>query len=546
MPRTFFSSDVGLRYLQIQELVAQKGSTFAIRYPGRTVDPALAHVPYYYAYSVIDDQIHFNISPFFPWLTAFLVQHFGDIGLSLLPALSSVAAALALYQLARLSGFSYAPLAFLVALFGTPLLFYGVVLWDHSLGSALAMWAVVGVATGMTNKGRYGYLLGGIAAGLAVGQRPELYLFGVALGLGLLIEREVRWPSFGLFTLGGLTGAVPVWWLQWQWVGHPLGMALAPHLLGYGTPDTFPVTSRSIPWFTKATRFLIHAEPSAPEMRWAIATIIAGALLISGSLALTHKIKRERFFPISFGIGVIILSGGYLLLAWIARNSALIGIVATLPLFPLIVLQLRPTAASSVGPIYRLVLWTGIGFTLGMLVTWPGYGGLQWGARYLLPLYLLLVYLAWYGYHFHHENLATVWHQGLHRCVGILLALSLVIQGMGLYRIFVDHPKHGIIRRHLLAVPVEHLLTNHVFMPSFMTSVTPEKSFLYVRNEAERDQLLEHLLAQGIDQVGMIPRSRRSFPEVPQIDGYLTTVESLPGEFLIYQIYQFRPEEANE
>lgn len=559
-PSTFFSSDVGLRFLQVHELVEQNSGTFAIRYPARSVDPHLAHVPYYYAYSVLNGEIYFNISPFFPWLTAQLVALFGVAGLPVVPALSSVAASWAFSRLIHLSKFPYARFAFFVALLATPLLFYGIVLWDHSLGTALALWAVVGVASGLQHQRLPLFFLGGVAAGLALGQRPELYLFGAALGLTLLLLHWRRWQGVSLFALGGLLGAVPIWWLQWQWVGHPLGMALAPHLLGYGTPDHFPISSRAIPWLTKVTRFVIHTEPGSPLLGWAAVGVLGGGLLLIATFIIVSFDFRQRAWiqrtsKLGMISSILLLCCGYLLLAWIARRSALIGIIATLPLFPFIVIHLRKKrAVAGEELVYPLVLWTAICFLVGIIVTWPGYGGLQWGARYLLPLYPLLLYLAWYGYTFystqHQARETWGWQLFVRNGAIVLVVVSLLVQDMGVYRVFVDHGKHGEIRENLLAMPGDLILTNHVFMPSFMTAVTADpqagKAFVYVRNEAVLHALLPTLLTQGIERVGVIPRSRQSFPTTPQVEGYRTTIEVLPGRHLIYQVYHFTPEELHE
>ena len=58
----FFISDTGLRFLQIRELIAHDWRTFTTEYPGRIFDPELQHVPYYYAFRVIDREIYLSIN----------------------------------------------------------------------------------------------------------------------------------------------------------------------------------------------------------------------------------------------------------------------------------------------------------------------------------------------------------------------------------------------------------------------------------------------------------------------------------------------------
>ncbi len=410
---TFFSSDVGLRFLQIQELVDHRWRTFAIDYPGRMADPEMKFVPYYYAYSVVEGEMYFNISPYFPLLTSFFYAAFGSFGLPIMPVFGSLLTAWATWRLVRLSDLPHASLAFFATLFATPMLFYAIVLWDHSLGTGLATLAVAGVAVGLIEGKRHAFVLAGIAAGLAIGQRPEIYLFAAALGISLLwvsttfregalvdqnvgysLPRRSVWQPTLLFAVSGLFTTGLVWWTQVLWVGHPLGMALAPHLLGYGAPTNI-LSSSEVPLLTKISNLLLHTEPTAAWESWATAFVLIGGILLF-VLLLTKTFHNRILLLLSITFSVI----GYLLFAYGVLHSALIGIIPTFTLLPFALLYVghKRDNAPQCRPIYRLVLSTTVLFLALIMLTWPGYGGLQWGARYLLPIYPLLVYLAWVGY----------------------------------------------------------------------------------------------------------------------------------------------------
>lgn len=535
---TFFSSDVGLRFLQIQELVDHRWRTFAIDYPARTVDPELAHVPYYYAYSVIDDELYLNVSPFFPLLVSLLYASLGAAGLPIVPALGSALAAWATYRLVRLSELPYARLAFVAALFTTPLLFYGMVLWDHSFGAALGLWAVYGVARGIEQSEQRSIFFGGVAAGLALGQRPEMYLFAGALGSSLLLLTWPRWRPVLSFAVGGIAASGAIWWLQYLWVGHPLGMALAPHVLGYGAPATAPVASANIPLFTKLARFWVHTEPGSAWQTWAtVLVMVGGGVFVS--LVLLGR-PRSRW---GLAAGFLLMLAGYLLFAWVAVKSALIGVAATFPLLPFALLSMtaKRDRHAQHRTVYLLVLFTALIFLGLICLLWPGYGGLQWGSRYLLPLYPLLLVLAWVGYAAYAERFSFSWTVILRGGALALLAAALLLSGMGAYRIYVDHPKHSAIREDLLAVPAAWILTDHVFMPSFMTSVSNAKTFLYVRNQEQLDTLLARLREHGIEQVGVTPRTRSSLVGDEVIGEFMVEKRELPAAYLIQYVYEFRP-----
>ncbi|MFQ5435272.1 MAG: hypothetical protein ACE5FD_10395, partial [Anaerolineae bacterium] len=72
-PLVFANSDVGLRFIQIRSLVEQGWNTLAIPYPTE-IDPGFNFSPYYYAYSLLDGRLYFNISPFFPLASSFFYR----------------------------------------------------------------------------------------------------------------------------------------------------------------------------------------------------------------------------------------------------------------------------------------------------------------------------------------------------------------------------------------------------------------------------------------------------------------------------------------
>ena len=216
--------------------------TFAIDYPARQFDPELRHVPYYYAFSVVDGEIFLNISPFFPLLASILMAGLGKFGLAITPALGTLATVAGIYQLAKLFKLRHSILAMWLTGLGTPLFFYGLELWDHSWGTALVTWSMVAVCAGQLRQSAKLIGLGGVILGLAFGQRPEIHFFALVVGGVFTLVTFPNWRQPAMLAIGGLLGAIPIWVAQLLWVGHPLGMAFAPHLLGFGKPEyiSFP------------------------------------------------------------------------------------------------------------------------------------------------------------------------------------------------------------------------------------------------------------------------------------------------------------------
>jgi hypothetical protein len=236
--RTFFTVDTGLRFIQVQEIIRQGWTTIAVDYPGRIYDPNLQHTPFYYAYAVVGDEIFLKITPFLPFLAAILYAQTGPIGLLLLPIAGGVLIAAGLYKLGELFGLRHRLLLLWAAILATPVIFYSLTFWDHTIATALLLWGTCFWVRGLLRQDEQfkprDWLAGGICFGLALGQRPEAYLYVTAVGLALLLLAWRQWRTIAWGAAGGFSGALPVWVSQYLWFGHPLGPVMAPVLTDYG------------------------------------------------------------------------------------------------------------------------------------------------------------------------------------------------------------------------------------------------------------------------------------------------------------------------
>lgn len=522
---TFFVSDTGLRFLQIRQLIEQDWHTFSIMYPGRFVDPTGAHFPYYYAFSVVKGQIFLHISPFFPLLAAVLYSHIGVIGLSVIPVLGTVVTAWATYRLLRLSEVEPARLAFWATAFATPLLFYSLELWDHTIGTALMLLGVYGVARGIRSELRVPTVLGGIAIGLAPGQRPEAYVFGIALGGALLVAVRARrrWEALAMYVAGGLLGVLPVWILQYRWIGHPLGISTARRFLGFGRPEVIPFTpagtetlSLGQRYFIKISRLLFHTD--APP------SVLATVLITIGILYIVLVLRSERRQKSVMLIGgLVILLTGYAIVAKLALDRPVTGLISTFPLITLSVLYVSDEVDSKrahIRRVYVLILLT-VSLYLGLsLAIGPAYGGKQWGAQYLLSAYPLLLFLAFYAYeqyrHYLDEQVARI----LRGSTILLLLLSVLLQVLGARILYIEHREQAAMRDTIEQMPARVVITNGPYLASLMSSL--DKIFLYADDEDEVRTLLRRLAQDDIEYVAIIPLDEISLDVPETVEG--TTV----------------------
>ena len=517
-PLTFLGSDVGLRFLQIQELINNNWQSFAINYPARFVDPQLQHVPYYYGYLVVDNEIYFAISPFLPLFASFLYVALGTAGLPMVPVLGGVFTALAIYALAKLSDLRNPLLGFFITLFATPILFYCLELWDHTLGTAFALWGVYGIARGLKTKHQWPLFLGGASLGLALGQRPEFYIFALALAISTVIVSWFQWKRWLVVAGGGLSSLLPILVLQYLWFGHPLGMSVAPQLFGYGVPATYSAattsaTSQSIPAAIKAGYLLLHLEPRSILSAMAMVLVLSGTVLIILNL---RSFKKQR--TTLFAVGFLLTGLGYLLWAGVVVNGRpLIGLFSTFTLLPLSLtyLDARRWPHRSV---YNLVLSTTLIFVGLMLIAWPAVGGVQWGARYLLPAYPLLVFLAMCTFTAYYPLLVGK-QQMIFKWGSVgLIATGILLQLVGVGLLYVRHTQQVPLRNQLAALSTNVILTNEIFLPAAMSSVP--KTFIHVNDEVEIRTILSRLDEQGTRQVGILSQQAVPLNVSSEIDDF--------------------------
>jgi len=490
---TFFSNDVGLRFLQVRELVAHRWQSFAIDYPARPFDPDWEFVPFYYAYSLLDGRLYFNITPFLPFLASLFYVVLGEWGLSVIPVLGGVMTAVAGHQLARLARLPRPMLVMVATIFATPLLFYSLELWDHSLAAALAMWAVVGVAAGVKRQAWPPIFWGGVAAGMGLGQRPEMVVFAIALGAGLL---AVNWRRLPLLATGGLAGALPIWLLQWRWVGHPLGMVFAPMFFGYGRPPAYPVESYSGVAITPALRIgrlLFWVESRDPATFAALLLAVAGI----GLIVLTVRVPGWRR-PSLLWAGLAGMTAAYGLLLWRAGTDPIPGLISTLPLVGL------SLAFVNTDGVYRLALTVTLTFLGLMLALWPSFGGEQWGARYLLPAVPLLLFLAFYAWDWYGRLLTGEMKRAWRATAVTLLLLSVAVQMAGIRTQWRQHRGQAAVQASIARLPADIILMNSPFLPSYMTGL-PDKIFMYVADEADVAALIPRLAAGRVRRVALLP-----------------------------------------
>ncbi|HVR08190.1 MAG TPA: hypothetical protein VMW75_09085 [Thermoanaerobaculia bacterium] len=223
----FWITDGGNRFIQVQSFERQAPPQ--IVYPARHLDPELRFFPWSgHHFQAVGGRIVSYYLPYFALLSVPGYRVAGAAGLYLLP-LAAAIAVLALFPWllaeAGLGAAARAPATLALGL-ATPLLFYGMTFWEHSLAVLTALAAVVLLLrAGRLERGREA-LMAGLFLALSTVLREEGYVLALALLLAFLWT--FRAPRLGAILAGEWIAVMaPVWWLQHRWFGAALGIHAA-------------------------------------------------------------------------------------------------------------------------------------------------------------------------------------------------------------------------------------------------------------------------------------------------------------------------------
>ena len=390
-PGIFWSLDEGGKYIHLQSIVASGDAAAPLLYPGRYLDQNLNFVPLYY-WSLWKDQVYSWWPVSFPLITYPFYRWLGWMGLYALPALAGAGCAVLAGLLVRtvyperrwppgVRGGWLAAGAALVTGLATPVAFYSTVFWEHTLSAACVSAAVLCLLHAW-RTGRARWLVGAaILFSWVTYLRSDSAAMAAGIGLALL---AVRWRWALLWGAGYAAACLP--WLasntllmgavlgrEWTAVNGltvPLGEGLrqagiwfVPYAL-FNAPfvGAFPVEP-AVLLLATALVGLALAAPFVRRPAWSALPVYAGLLVICGLVLAQPQGYRSVH-------GFVLIAPHVVLAAWLFAS--------------------RETRRTS--PL-ALVLAGAVGlYGVAYLArSWVAAGGLQWGPRYLLPFYPLLV-----------------------------------------------------------------------------------------------------------------------------------------------------------
>ncbi len=490
-PMGFLSTDVGGKLATLEAMNRNGTLSPDLGYWAVDADPDGSLYPMWSTKQVDDQWINVTTLPML-LLALPLYSIGGALAAGLVPLAGSVAAALGARTLARrLGGDGVA--AFWIVGAASPVTVYALDFWEHSLGVALVVWAVVGVLDASRPEGSWrASLIAGLLFGLAAAMRQEALIYGFvsgcALGLRLLIGGR---PVAMLVRGGALAVGFGASWMA--------NAAVESALIGDTTRSTRSTNAAS----RVGSDALVRLEEAivtlgSPFPRTSVIylmlAVITGAILIE----LGRRVDTdEPMRPVALAGGLI---GVLLVFDLLVDGLGFVpGLAATTPVALLGVTRLGGD------PDRRLVAGIAIAsLPLIFAVQYTGGAVPQWGGRYLLPSGTLLVVVST-------VVLTSLAGRRLLHAVAAVGAV-VTLAGVG----------WTIERTHAFADAMQALADREepalVFADSFLSReggvLVLDEQWLAAIDESARAEAAEVLADLDIEEIGFVQHDRGGEPVV--------------------------------
>jgi hypothetical protein len=468
-PEGFYSGDSGLKLIAARNVIDHPTRPFQVDLPakgGQTlpyVDPMVAL-----------HEGHGDIlqSPLFPLISAPAIAAFGLRGAYLLPALAFVALLPLLDVIRRhATPDSSFPLLAWISVAASPLFFYSLEFWEHSVAVALLAASVAAACIGWRFAHARWLVASGALAGFAALLRPEAMWFVV--GLGVVIGRR-HWIAFGSgVAVIAIAFAVAN-------LAHG-GTLLGPHASANLAPLTHDYLA------TRWQRLDAWLRPHS-VLAFAALTLVAAAWI---GVMFNVDLRTRQIVALA-GVAVIAVAAGQRLLPrdsfWQAFPLSLLALVPTDPLPPLA---------------RRLCVITLI-MVAGIVLTATHDGGAQWGARLLLVTAPPLMVLGARG-------AAEAMRAGRWQVARVALVILALIGGMATSRSAYQELRNTkreyaslVQTTTSLTAPGDVIVTNIWWFDQIAASLYGNRVFLYTADRASATSALDDLARANVRRLELV------------------------------------------
>jgi hypothetical protein len=496
----FWITDGGNRCIQVQSFARLAAPEIA--YPARHLDPELRFFPWGgHHFQTVGGRIVSFYPPYFALLSLPGYRLRGLAGLYVLPLAAAIATLLLFPLLLAETGLTAVRAAATAGLgLATPLLFYGLTFWEHSLAVLLSLAAAVL----LLRAGRLGRSLEALGAGVLLALSTALREEGYVISLALLAAFlwAYRAPRPGAALAGSwLAVMAPFWWLQERMFGAALGIHAATYGGLFAPAQGGGLGALAREAGAKLGDFAFYLLRFHPDP-W-----VSGVLAVPWVLVFLAGLRRrQETSALDLGLlGLGTATGAVLAILLIGDPRGVFDTLFTQGLLPhspfllLVLLGLRSLLAAGAARADRFL--AGACALFAVLVVLPLHRadvGIIWGPRHFLAIYPLLAVLSLLA-------LRDLWRgaaRPAQRRVLAVLAAALVVLGVAIegHGIRLLARKQAGTERILAAVraaPGRAVVTDAYWLTEELAALYFEREFLEVHSADDYRDALDRLARAG-------------------------------------------------
>jgi hypothetical protein len=390
--RGFWIVDNANKFIQMRAIIDSGYQGYDIPVPGRDVDPEFEYNPLPGTFSHVRDGRLFSIfSPVFAVVSSIPYRVAGHAGLYVIPLLAGIAILAGIAGIGGLAGMSVygRHLAVIICGLMTPVWFYSLTFWEHTIAAAFAVWALYSVLRYIGGGGTRHFVIGCVLGAAGVYFREVLALYCLVLVAGAVFhgpDRRGRTLGVGIAVVG--LALLPLAVFQWWALGSPTGFHLGRHVAS-SAGIAGHIADRAQVLYNLLLAFV-------PQRGWSVLLALPFLVLFAWSPGL----GRRRFswaVPVVAAGGMVLSAvslGGYIISEsrgmWMLGSN---GLFSTVPLLAVGFVRLHAPRDTLRRPsVLRLVWLTAVSYAGLYMLAAPVLGstGIHWGNRFLLVLYPLM------------------------------------------------------------------------------------------------------------------------------------------------------------
>jgi len=498
-PEGFFSSDEGVKFIQLRSLDANSFRSSAVAWPGDELGLDRRYAVVERFFELRGGELYSPHPLLFALASAPGWLLFGYRGLYLLPLLAGAAAVALTTALARRFGVRRPWLAGAVVAFASPVFFYALCYWEHA--PAVALWLGGFALLGRRSTARL--LACGALWGLGAALRPEFWwlaAWSVAALFAFHKGERVRTAAPPAAACAAVAVGLELV-MQAVW-GQPAFIRLGANV-GYGVargPEAF---------------LYAVGHSLAPLVPWYLA---AGAAAVVAFAAAGSRWRPGAYAAAACAAALVVLYGGFF-------GGYATALAAAFPAAFGLVFLSRPEGRApfrGIGPVEKSFYGAALAFAATLFVVLPDTSGFAWGPRFLLyvapPAALALSRLA--------APPAGRVRTGF---IVLLVVMSVAMQAVGLGRLAVVKRARADLVAALAALDDAPTLVNKWYLPAYAAPLYAARPFVLTTAEEDLPALRGGLGARGVRRAYFLTELPVAPPE--RGDCVLGLTNALAGEF---------------